>query len=493
MNENFNENNNQEFRPGETPVEQTNVTQQPNVTPQPVNEWQGQQSQQPQPYQGEPYSQQYSQRQPEPNWNPNPNWSSEPTWTPQPPEPPKKKGVGGKGILAIILCCAIVFGSLGYFSSQIFRQTDSGEGEVSLVDKEGDVHAEGDDQTENSDQTGDNAPAKNEDLPLKIAAEEEGALTIAEISAKAADSVVEITTESVQTGNMLQQYIASGAGSGVIITEDGYIITNNHVIDKATSINVTLRNGETYPATVIGLDDQSDVALLKIEATRLTPASIGKSGNLVVGQTVVAIGNPLGQLGGTVTNGIISALDRSITLEGKTMRLMQTNAAINPGNSGGGLFDAQGNLIGLVVAKSAGEDIEGLGFAIPIDDIVKILDDLKDYGYVKGRVSIGVSLVDINSNQMAWMYRVNELGVYIYSLTEGGSAAEAGFQPGDRIVAVEGQEVSTAEEVKAVLQGVSVGDIISIEIIRAEQPMTISLTVGEYIPEGIRKNVNNFS
>ena len=190
-------------------------------------------------------------------------------------------------------------------------------------------------------------------------------------------------------------------------------------------------------------------------------------------------------MGGTVTNGIISALDRDITIDGKTKKLLQTNAAINPGNSGGGLFNDKGQLIGLVVAKSSGEEIEGLGFAIPINDVVNILDDLKQYGYVKGRISLGVSLLDISSQQMALMYRVGQTGCYIYSTVDGSAAAKAGLRSGDCITAINGTEVSTSEDVKTILDTCSVGDTIQMTILRNGESATVSVTLQEYVPSEI--------
>lgn len=402
-----------------------------------------------------------------------------PAGTPAPYRP-YKRGLSTKGVIAIMLLCAILFGGIGFGSGWYLRETGSANtqngGNNGEVSEDTDTEADADPQTS---------------LSLQMVKEETGALTIPEITEKSADSVVEITTETVQTGTMLQQYISSGAGSGVIITEDGYIITNHHVIEDATNISITLRNGETYPAALVGLDEQLDVALLKIDATGLTAAYIGTSSDLVVGQSVVAIGNPLGQLGGTVTNGIISALDRNITLGGETHNLLQTNAAVNPGNSGGGLFDAQGNLIALVVAKSSGDGVEGLGFAIPIDDVIEVLDDLKEFGYVTGRVSLGLSLVDINSNQMAWMYRVNELGTYIYSVTADSSAAEAGLQPGDRIISVNGTEITCYDDLKTLLKDVSVGDELAFVVSRSGQTLEIPVIAGEYVPSEIQNNVAN--
>ena len=318
----------------------------------------------------------------------------------------------------------------------------------------------------------------------------EGELTVEQIAAKAADSVVEITTEGVSTDSAMRQVITQGAGSGVILSEDGKIVTNNHVIDGASKITVTLKNGESYDATLVGTDSETDVALLKINATGLTPAEMGDSDSLQVGETAVAIGNPLGQLGGTVTNGIISALDRDITLEDQTMTLLQTNAAINPGNSGGGLFNGQGQLIGVVVAKSSGENVEGLGFAIPVNKVQKVVDQLSEYGYVKGRVALGVSLVDITTEQQALMYQVPQLGVYIWQVTEGGSAQEAGLQQGDCIQAIDETKVSTATEVKEILQQHQVGDTIAIQVLRNGQTGTVNVTLKESIPTSVNQNTN---
>ena len=194
-------------------------------------------------------------------------------------------------------------------------------------------------------------------------------LSVQEIIAKNENSVVAISTESVATDTWLRQYVTKGAGSGVIYSEDGYIITNNHVIEDASTIEVTLYDGSSYDATLVASDEQTDLAVIKIDQKGLTPVTIGTMDNLNVGDLVVAIGNPLGTLSGTATEGIISALEREITLDGKTMTLIQTSASINPGNSGGGLFDQFGNLIGIVVAKSSGSDVEGLGFAIPCDPV----------------------------------------------------------------------------------------------------------------------------
>ena len=194
-------------------------------------------------------------------------------------------------------------------------------------------------------------------------------LSIQEIIARNENSVVAIETESVSTDSWLGQYVTQGAGSGIVYSEDGYIITNNHVISGASSIKVTLHNGTELKASLVATDPQTDVAVIKVDETGLTPVSFGDMTSLSVGDLAVAIGNPLGTLSGTATEGIISALEREITIDGKSMSLIQTSASINPGNSGGGLFDQYGHLIGMVVAKSSGSDVEGLGFAIPADTV----------------------------------------------------------------------------------------------------------------------------
>lgn len=309
-------------------------------------------------------------------------------------------------------------------------------------------------------------------------------MSVSDVATMTSPSVVEITTESVTTDRYMQQYVQTGAGSGVIISADGYIVTNNHVIDGAGKITVTTKDGTAYEAKLIGTDSETDVALLKVEASGLQPVVMGNSSDLQVGDTAVVIGNPLGQLGGTVTSGIISALDRDITLNGNSMSLLQTNAAINPGNSGGGLFNDKGELVGIVVAKSGGTTsdgttIEGLGFAIPIDNVKKVIEELSTNGYVTGRPSLGVNLVDITNEQTAMMYRVNQLGVYVLKSTNEAN----NLQSGDCIVSVDGTAVSSADEVKSIIQSHAAGDTLSIVIIRDGKTMTVEATLQESKPD----------
>lgn len=311
-------------------------------------------------------------------------------------------------------------------------------------------------------------------------------LTVAGIADKVGNSVVEITTEKTETGNFMHQYVIKGAGSGVVVSADGYIVTNNHVISGANKITVTLKDGKSYSATGVGQDSKEDIALIKIDASGLNAVVFGDSSTLQVGQTAVAVGNPLGQLGGTVTNGIISALNRDITIEGETMNLLQTNAAINPGNSGGGLFNDQGQLIGLVVAKSSGSGIEGLAFAIPSNVVKKVVEEISDHGYVRGRIDTEMSLVDITSPIQAMMYRVTQVGVYVSKVKSGSNAESAGFKAGDLIKSIDSNEVKTSKEVSSVLGNYSVGDTVKVVVQRGFQEITLSWSLAEDKPNSLQ-------
>lgn len=307
--------------------------------------------------------------------------------------------------------------------------------------------------------------------------------SVAGVAEKAADSVVEIVTESVKTGSFMGQYITEGAGSGVIMTVDGYIVTNNHVIDGASKITVTLRSGEQYDAKLIGTDKNTDLAVIKIDADGLSPATFGNSDSLVVGETAVAIGNPLGQLGGTVTDGIISALDREIEIDGQVMTLLQTNATINPGNSGGGLFNSRAELVGIVNAKSSGNDVEGLGFAIPVNTVQPIVKDIMEYGYVRGRISTGMSYIDVNNSAAAWMYQVRYTGVYINDVQSGSNAESAGLKSGDLVISVDGTKVSSSNDIKNIIQKKKIGDKVTYVVLRNNAQVTAEFALSEYSPK----------
>ena len=305
-----------------------------------------------------------------------------------------------------------------------------------------------------------------------------------------ADSVVEITIET-KNSFYTYEYTSEGNGSGVIISEDGYILTNNHVIDGANKIIVTLRNGEEHEATLIGKDSKTDTAVIKIEANDLTYAILGDTSALEVGDLAVVIGNPLGRLGGSVTSGIISALEREIEIDGKKMNLIQTDAAVNPGNSGGGLFNANGELVGIVTAKSSGVNIENLGFAIPINDIQTVIDDLVEHGYASNRAFLGVSLKDTSysTNNYPYggfgglfdmFYSQMQYGACVDSVLENSPAEKAGIKKGDIIVSVNENVVSTAAEVTAEVTNCEVGDEIEIGLIRENKTKTVKVKLTEY-------------
>lgn len=303
-------------------------------------------------------------------------------------------------------------------------------------------------------------------------------LTINEIITMNADAVVEIRTESVSTDMWMQQYVTQGAGSGVIIDSNGYIATNNHVINGASKITVSLKNGKDYKATLVGTDTDTDLAVLKIDASSLTAAVYGNSDALQVGDLAVAIGNPLGKLGGTSTAGIISALDRELQLEGRTMTLLQTDASINPGNSGGGLFNSNGELVGIVVAKSTGSGVEGLGFAIPINMAKTVLKQITEDGYVKGRPASGMTFVDLTSVRNALMYGVSTTGIYVKSV-DSDNAKQAGFQAGDLVYYVGDTRIQSATDLTEAFSAYNVGDKVKIKVIRDNGTQTLTLTMSE--------------
>lgn len=288
------------------------------------------------------------------------------------------------------------------------------------------------------------------------------------VASVVSDTVVEVRTETVATDSYYGQYITQGAGSGVIVssTEDGsHILTCAHVIEGATKVTVKLKDGTTYEADSFVCDAESDIGVIKLNVKGLPTATLGDYSKVVVGEDVVAIGNPLGTLGGSVTSGIVSALDRDIIIDGTTYHLLQTNAEINPGNSGGGLFNAEGHLIGIVNAKSSGENVEGLGFAIPIDDAQIIMKDLLEKGYVTGRVKLGFSLLEIQSkedamNHLQYYRYFTEFGVYIIE------SENPNFQTGDLLVAIDTEKISTITDLKALLQKLEVGQTITITVSR---------------------------
>ncbi len=303
-------------------------------------------------------------------------------------------------------------------------------------------------------------------------------LSYADVVALVENSVVEITTNYVVSGSMFSQYVSSGAGSGVIIAQEGkigYIVTNNHVIDGATNIVVRLKDGTELNAKLVGTDAQTDLAVLTVETElKLTLAVLGDSNSLVVGQEVLAIGNPLGELGGTVTNGIVSALERQVTIDGGNMTLLQTNAAVNPGNSGGGLFNMRGELIGVVNAKSSGDDVEGLGFAIPVNTVFEIATELIEHGYVRGRPALGIT-VSIGRQQSFL-----QVMTFIYVTDPG----ESDLQVNDILYSIEGVEITSSDAIASAISGKSVGDKVEIVVLRNNKEVSVQVELIEYVPQG---------
>lgn len=317
---------------------------------------------------------------------------------------------------------------------------------------------------------------EDEEEPVEIYVSEESMNTV-QVAKIASPSVVEISTESISTSIFMQQYVTDGAGSGVILSEDGYIVTNYHVIEGVSKVTVKTHDGESYSASFVGSDEKNDLAVIKIEATGLTAAEFGDSDELVVGQKAIAIGNPLGSLGGTVTEGIISALDREININGQPMNLLQTSAAINPGNSGGGLFDENGKLVGIVNAKSTGSEIEGLGFAIPANTVKEVTSNLIENGSVKDSdasgIKLGITVIEINDNQTASMYRVDRMGVYVVNVELNSNAHNAGIQAGDCITAIDDTKVEHADDISNTLKNYSAGDTITITYIRNGREVSV--------------------
>ena len=314
----------------------------------------------------------------------------------------------------------------------------------------------------------------------------DGQYTRAQVVELCAPSVVGIDATfetTVSYWGRPQTYEQQGSGSGVILTENGYIATCAHVVEGAKDITVTLNDDTSYSAALVGTDTRNDLAIIKIEAEGLTPAALGDSDMLTVGEDVIAIGNPLGELRGTATAGIISAVKRSITVESTEMELIQTDAAISPGNSGGGLFNASGRLIGIVNAKVSDTSAEGLGFAIPVNSVVNEINDLLNYGYVTGRAYLGVYTQDVSvSNGYGFFSYSGTRCVQITDVVAGSAAERAGLRTGDLILAVDDRTVSSNSDLSEVIAGYNAGDTAKFTVRRDNSRVEITVTFGEYVP-----------
>ena len=391
-----------------------------------------------------------------------------PPQQPAAPEPPKKKkhhvngGKVARSAVALVLAAVMGFAG-GYVGSQM-------NGSKVVIQQVAPSSS---------------SSSSGSDSSITSASASGSSLTTEQVADLVSPSVVVITTEQVvysQWSWYGQNQVESGAGSGVIISSDGYILTCDHVVAGASNITVTIGDDD-YTATVVGEDSTSDVAVLKIDANGLTPAVVGDSDTLTVGDNVLAVGNPLGELGGTVTSGIVSALNRSVSIQSSgsvnTMSLIQMDASVSPGNSGGGLFNMNGELIGIVNAKSSSSDAEGLGFAIPINDAIKVAQELLENGYVTGRPYLGITYLAVEDAQTAAQLGVNAYGVYVVEVVKGGPAEKAGLQAGDRIVSVDGTEIASKDDLGTLMQKHAAGDTLSITVARGGQMQTVSLTLGE--------------
>ena len=409
--------------------------------------------------------------------------------------PKKKKGVG-KGVIAAAIIFAILGGIGGGTAVGLAMRRNPA---VTAELQEETAQAEA---PENNQQTA-QVPADSSDT---ASAKEEPASTIESGEKSSVNTtVIEVTTNSDTTEmtpqDVYQHYVnavvavyneatvnyygqsatSTSSGSGFIISEDGYIITNNHVVAGAESLKVTMTSGEEYEATLIGTDADNDVALIKIEASGLPTVSIGDSDAISVGEQVAAIGNPLGTLTNTLTVGYVSALDREITENGTPINMFQTDCVINSGNSGGPIFDMHGNVIGITTAKysSGGSfyeaSIEGIGFCIPINDAMSVVNDLLDYGYVRGRAYMGITCQAVDASVIQ-NYGLPE-GIAVATVEEGSAAEKAGLQQGDIITAVDGTEVSGMTEFRTMLKNYSAGDQAVLSVYRSRSGENFEVTI----------------
>lgn len=381
----------------------------------------------------------------------------------QAPQAPKKKQHrGGAWVVALALCFAILGGAIGGGTVWLLthNNTTSAGGSSSTTIQQG----------------------RHENVTVDINEIETGKLmTAAEVYAKNVNSTVGIQTSITSTNLWGQQTTSAASGSGFILTADGYIVTNYHVIQNANSVTVSTYGGASYNAKIVGYDEGNDLAVLKIEATGLSPVVLGSSEKLNVGDTVLAIGNPLGELTFSLTTGVVSALNREVTFSGGTvMDLLQTDCAINSGNSGGALFNLYGEVVGITNAKysgssSSGASIDNIAFAIPIDSVRAIVESIIEKGYyAKPVIGVSVTDVDENSRQLGI-----PAGAWVKEVTAGGAAEAAGIQANDVITAINGTEISGVSDLKRILAKASAGDELSLAIWRKNQSLTLTVVVRE--------------
>lgn len=371
------------------------------------------------------------------------------------PAQPKKHHRGIGRVVALILSCAVISAACG-FGGSILAQNGSRTGKTTV---------------QQSSRTATTVNVKKVDGQTLMSP--------AEVYASTVNSVVSINCSAVSTNIFGQQTESASSGSGFIYTADGYIVTNQHVVAKASSINVTLYNGDTYPATLVGSDSDYDVAVLKIDAKDLPAVTLGNSTDVNVGDNVMAIGNPLGELTFSMSSGIVSCVNRAINVEGTPFNMIQVDASINPGNSGGPLMNLYGEVVGIVSAKYssyADTTVEGLGFAIPINDVQSIISDIMENGSVTDKAYMAITAGTM-TQQMAAQYKINATeGVFVYSVEDGGAGDKAGLKLGDVITKLNDTQITSMEDLSAAKKGFKAGDTVTLTVLRDGQEITTQLT-----------------
>ena len=415
-----------------------------------------------------------------------PEWK-QPT-QPEEPEEPKKKRRTWLKITALLLALAIV-ASLG---RALLRSAINGLAAHNASGDPAQPAADASGAASAPESAGEPYQRELTPLPETLPTYDSGkTLTAQEVYGINVDAVCGIATE-VTTNVFGQTASTAVVGSGFVLTEDGYVVTNNHVVEGTDNVSVKLHDGSTYPAEVVGGDSLSDVALLKIEAEGLSHVAVGDSDAIAVGEGCIAIGNPLGELTFTMTGGYVSALPREINISGKPISMFQTDAAINAGNSGGPLFDMAGNVIGITSAKisgitGSGASIEGVGFAIPINEALRVVYDLQEYGYVRGRAFLGVTVKELDA-ATADTYGL-PVGPIVQSVVADSCADKAGIAVKDIILAFNGRTVQTYTQLMSALNKCSAGDEVTLRIYRAGAELDVTLTLDERPEEQTVRNV----
>lgn len=380
--------------------------------------------------------------------------AAEPVVTDTPVQPKKHHGGVGR-VVALILSCAVISAACG-FGGAILAQNGSRTGKTTV---------------QQSNHTATTVNVKKVDGQTLMSP--------AEVYASTVNSVVSINCSAVSTNIFGQQTESASSGSGFIYTADGYIVTNQHVVANASSINVTLYNGDTYPATLVGSDSDYDVAVLKIDAKDLPAVTLGSSTDVNVGDTVMAIGNPLGELTFSMSQGIVSCVNRAINVEGTPFNMIQVDASINPGNSGGPLMNLYGEVVGIVSAKYssyANTTVEGLGFAIPINDVQSIIKDIMENGSVGNKAYMAITAGTM-TQQMAAQYKINATeGVFVYSVEDDGAGDKAGLKLGDVITKLNDTQITSMEDLSAAKKGFKAGDTVTLTVLRDGKEITTQLT-----------------